>query len=162
MKRLLSILLCFFMALACYSQGTFKYCTNINGIWGKWNDSYSMFNSYYISKIQKQEFVIYNEYEHPSNYVMRFKVYGEMVDNDKKSRKQHLKSGEWYKLKGEVEIFTDAETFVSSFPRVASHDKPEIRSVKLPATIGIEPYKKHPITLNIWFDSYALGIMGNN
>ena len=92
---------------------------------------------------------------------MRFKVYGQMMDNDKKSRKQHIKSGEWYRLTGEVEIFTDTETFMNNFPHVASHNKPEMKSVKFPATINIEPYKKHPVILCIWFGGYGLGIAGS-
>ena len=158
MKRLLSILFCIFTVQACYSQGTFRYCTNINGIWDTWKNSYTV----YMSKIQNQEFIIYFCDNHPSDYIMRFKVYGQMYDNDKKSRKRHIKNKEWYQLKGEVEIFTDTETFAKKFPFVASHNKPEMKNVKVPATIGIEPYKTHPVTLNIWFDGYGIGLAGGN
>ena len=150
------------MALTSYSQGTFQYCTCINNIWGEWDDlspHLPFRGAYFIMKVNDREYIIYHQREHPSNYIMRIKAYSDMVDNDKKSRKQHYKSKEDYELKGEVEIFTDTETFIKGFPfQCPTHDRPEMRNNVMKATIKIAPYKERPQVFNIWFGNYGLAI----
>lgn len=158
MKRLLSFLAIAIISISCYAQGTFNYCTMRNGIWGEWKSSENPLDSYLIDKINDCEWVIYRYCNHPSNYLLRLKINNFHLDNDKKSRKEHLKNNQWYEFSGSVEIFTDPETFSQRFPFVPTYDKPEIRNMKIPAQIRIEPYKKKIQTINIFFDEVGLGL----
>ena len=156
MKRI--ILLAFFavVVISTHAQGNFRYATMKNNIWGKWETSFH--NSYVIDHIGDGDNIIYYKINHPSDYIFRVVCPAMHYDNDKKSRKEHLKNDEWYEFHGVVEIFTDPETFVSRFPYVASHDKPEIKSNVLPAIIRIAPYKKRIETVNIFFGDVGLGL----
>lgn len=133
-----------------------------NNIWGQWKESMTLSysNGYLIVKIDRGEYVIYKNFDHPSNYVFRVKINNFYIDKNKKSRKEHIKNNEWYEFTGIVEIYTDSETFISQFPYVPTHDKPEIKSNMFSARIKVEPYKKSPKTLNIFFDNVGLGLGG--
>jgi len=158
MKKYIAIVIFKIISLTCYAQGTFNYCTMINNIWGEWQNSENPFDRYYITKVGNNEWITYRYCEHPSNYLFKIKINNFYFDNDKKSRKAHIKNNQWYEFTGSVEIFTDAETFARQYPFVASHDKPEIRSLIIPARIRIEPYKKKIKTINILFDEVGIGL----
>lgn len=111
-----------------------------------------------IRSVGDGEYIIYSEYHHPSDYICRLKINNFNKDNDKKSRKYHLKNNIWYEYRGSIEIFTDSETFATNFPHVASYDKPEIKRNIIPAIIKVEPYKKEISLLNIFFDDVGLGL----
>lgn len=158
MKRLFCVLVVAVISLSCYAQGTFNYCTMRNGIWGEWESSVNPFDRYLINKINNNEWIIYRYCNHPSDYIFKLKINNFSFDNDKKSRKEHLKNNQWYEFTGSVEIFTDAETFAKKFPYVPTYDKPEIRKLTIPARIRVEPYKKKIQTINILFDEIGLGL----
>ena len=73
MKKLLVITLLSigFLSLSksSYSQSVeFQYNTLINGYWGEWKGtSYKLQGTW-------QEFVIFKEFDHPSNYIMKITI----------------------------------------------------------------------------------------
>lgn len=162
MKKIFVAFVLSLLSITAVGQGTFQYCTMKDNIWGEWKESiaYPYFSGYVVNSVGEGDYVIYNTFDHPSNYIFRVKINGFYVDKDKKSRKEHVKNNKWYEFTGIVEIFTDSDTFVSQFPHVPTKDKPELKSNSLPARIIVEPYKKHPKVLNIFFDGKGLGLEG--
>lgn len=150
--------LLFVITTYCCGQGTFSYSKLVNNYWGSYQycDGYLLFY-----QPQKNEFIIYYESGHPSDYIMRVTWHGNLYDADKKSRKEHYKKKEWYTLVGNVEIFSSPQTFIEDFPLWASRPSFGGKSTILPATIRIAPYKKRPTDLNILFDNYGIAISGN-
>ena len=158
MKRYILTLMISFVSLIVFSQGTFRYSTMRNKIWGKWRPSVTRIDQYLINKVNDNEWIIYRDYDHPSNYLIKFRIDNFYIDKDKKSRKEHFKNNQWYVFTGSVEIFTDAETFVRKFPFVPTYDKPEIKNLSIPARIKVQPFKKRIKTINIFFDDVGLGL----
>ncbi len=100
MKKLFCFLVVVFtIGKISFSQGVeFKYAKYIDGFWDKWEDSHL-----YVIRGNIDDFVIYYHYDHPSEYIMRIKIY--YYSEEKKLKKLRLKNG-WYEYDGIVEYFT--------------------------------------------------------
>lgn len=144
-----------------------------NGYWGQWkshttrygygipnSNEYSLYGNY-------SGFIIYKKGDHPSKYIFKFDTYGYRVP-DKKERKAHLKSNEWYEYSGSVEYYvTESYPTINAvlnayeFPYFncdsGSSGNPCVKRTAQ-AKIKIAPYKDRPKCYNIYFDNIAVGI----
>lgn len=145
----------------------FQYSKCINGIWGEWEKAYS-----YKIKGNYDDFILYDTYRHPSEYIMRIKIY--YYSEEKKSKKLRLKNG-WYEYSGVVEYFTtDYNSNYQNFnfkrwphgcltaegtditPII---DKKYVKVNQREAKINIQAYKgKGPRCYNIFFDNIGIAI----
>ena len=81
------------------SQEYKQACYYYDGYWSNWKIQFDW-------KIQGSYngFIIYNKYEHPSNYFFKFYVVGRIAP-DKKEIKQHYKTQTWWEYEGSVEYY---------------------------------------------------------
>jgi hypothetical protein len=166
MKKLILFL---FLLVSCaiYGQAQVKglqYCTMVDGYWSAWKYDYIV-----MLQGKYDEFIIYQSYDHPSDYSIKVKIYGMNMEVDKKERKRRIKENQWYEYRGSIEYYTNdyhpnvketlREQFLpGSFATAAqTGSKIHIR----PATIRIAPYKKRPVTYNILFDGLGIGLSLN-
>jgi len=102
-----------------------------------------------------------------------------IIDNfvipDRKTRKLHLKSNEWYEYSGYIEYWIDDDhpDFLSQTNRIhvsylPSNDqyrtfdgRPRIIK-RSKAIIKIEPFKKTPLVYNIWFEGIGFAFICYN
>lgn len=92
---------------------------------------------------------------------MKVKLFAMSVDNDKKAKKQRIKTDQWYEYTGTVEYYTNGlwdkfKDIVNQWPYVPDASYGEVHTVS--ATIKIQPYKKNPKVYNILFEGYGIGI----
>ena len=83
------------------------------------------------------------------------------IDNDKKAKKQRIKTDQWYEYAGSVEYYTNRlqdrfKDIINQWPYVTDASYGEVHNV--PAIIKIQPYKKNPKVYNIFFEGYGIGI----
>ncbi len=147
-----------------------KIAKCIDAIWGEWEtgSGYKLSGSY-------DNFVIYQSYKHPSNYIMRIKISN--YSNDRKAKKQHRASDGWYEYSGVVEYFTtdnDArcQKFdISTWPECHLSKKggyasgcdayvteEYVKVNQIPAIIRIAPYYGVSRCYNIYFNNIGIGI----
>lgn len=163
MKKILLLLFLSNFFISVFSQTYFNFCKLINGYWGQWECSnpYQFIEGGYLMQGTYDEFIIYEYGKHPSQYIMKVKLFAMRVEQDKKIKKKRIKSGEWYQYTGSIEYYTTGvlERFndiIQQWPYVpnSSNGKPHT----VAATIKIQPYKKKPETYNIFFENMGLGI----
>lgn len=172
MKRKVVSLL--FLVVSLYASAQIKICGYYDGYWGEWEEAYHT-NLYGMFDTTLPYLKIYGNYSgfctyqntaHPSTYSFKFQITNYVVP-DKKSRKEHLKSGKWYEYNGTVEYYVNNElptikqimkrsSIFGSFPLITPSTDTRKRNVN--ATIQIAPYKDHPRVYNIWFEGVAVGI----
>lgn len=146
----------------------FQYAKCINGIWGEWEKAYS-----YAIKGKYDDFILYDKYRHPSEYIMRVKIY--YYSEEKKAKKLRLKNG-WYEYSGVVEYYTtdyNSQYLNFNFERwphgcltakgtdiTPIIDKKYVKVNQREAKINIQAYKgKDPRCYNIYFDNIGIGII---
>lgn len=166
MKRLL---ICVVLCLASICAKAQLNSTNqyINGIWGAWKSvyPYSYSSSPDFQATGKlSDLIIFPTGSHPSNYICRLRILN-FAYPDKKTRKQHYKSGKWYVYKGILEwsvpedVTPTVKNFVATFPsRTAVKDG---RYYKSNVTVKVYPTKNYPygnLTYNIYFGDSGMGI----
>lgn len=168
MKRLL---ICVVLCLASICAKAQLNSTNqyINGIWGGWKSvypySYSSSPDFQATG-KPSDLIIYPTGSHPSNYICRLRIFG-FVRPDKKTRRQHYRSGERYFYKGILEwsvpkdVSPSVKNFVATFPsRTAAIE--DGRYYKSNVEVGVYPTINYPyghLTLNIYFvDNPGMGI----
>ena len=144
-------------------MNTRQICAYFDGYWSEWlslGDDVIFSGSY-------SSFVIYQQNEGPWDYFFKVSL-DEFKSPDKKSKKKHIKSGEWYEYTGKVEFYisddnTDIyEIFKKSkraafITKKAMGERPVKRIVRN-ATIRVKPYKRKPQVYNIFFDKVGVGI----
>lgn len=166
MKKLLICVVLSLISICAKAQlnSTNRY---INGIWGSWESVYS----YYSPNFQAtgkifSDLIIFPSGVHPSNYICRLRIL-DFVYPDKKTRRQHYRSGERYFYKGILEwsvpkdVSPSVKNFVATFPsRTAAIE--DRRYYKSNVEVGVYPTKNYPsghLTLNIYFvDNPGMGI----
>lgn len=166
MKKIILLIL-IFISINAYGQRAFSYCKYIKGYWGEWQNSVS-YSSGEVLQGTYDEFIIYYKTYHPSEYILKVKINGLVIESSKKEKarmKAAIKANTWYQYSGTVEYFTTSNTdFKQQFalwpngviaPKATDTDA---RSNIRPATITIQPFKKNPQVYNIWFDGYGIGI----
>lgn len=163
MKRILLALILLVIFTPIFCQTSFYFCKYINGYWGKWENSnpYTYIEGGYLIKGNYDEFIIYDYNNHPSQYIMKVKLFAMDVETDKKLKKQRIKSGQWYEYSGTVEYYTQGlwdkfKNIMHQWPNVPDASNGEIQTAS--ATIKIQPYKKRPEVYNIFFENIGLGI----
>ncbi|MCX2573659.1 hypothetical protein [Pedobacter sandarakinus] len=161
MKRLVTLWL---IALSTTAFGqNFGYNKRINDLWGNWeNPPYGLFVYKLIGTTDPyNEFIIYKAYDHPSKYIFKVTMFGQVVEMDKKKRKEAIKSGKWYEYPAMVEYYTANmsdrfEDLIVNWPIVSYSNESEKHYVA--ATVTIAPYKDKPKNYNIWFEGLGLAI----
>lgn len=154
-------------------KGQIKTCGYFDGYWGAWEENYFMdiFGRIdYTLPCQKvygdySGFCIYQAQAHPSYYSFRFKITN-YVEPSKKTKKEHLKSKQWYDYNGIVEYYvTDKYPTAKACVRSSSGNFPSVlpttegaKKKTVNARIQIAPYKDHPQVYNIWFEDVGVGI----
>lgn len=163
MKRILFMLLLFVCFIPIWGQTYFSYCKLINGYWGQWENSnpYRFIDGGYLLQGTYDEFIIYENGKHPSQYIMKVKLFAMRIEEDKKIKKKRIKSGEWYQYTGSVEYYTKdvLERFndiIQQWPYTSDTSNGKRHTVA--ATIKIQPYKKKPEVYNIFFENLGIGI----
>lgn len=163
MKKILFFILFSILFTPVFCQNYFNYSKLINGYWGEWISSnpYTYIDGGYLMKGTYDEFIIYEYGKHPSQYVLKVKLFHMAVDPNKKRKKKRVKSNEWYEYQGSVEYFTvneqeKLESIIHKWPYTP--DASVGKSHTVPATIKIQPYKKYPEVYNIFFEDNGLGI----
>ncbi|MCX3266462.1 hypothetical protein [Pedobacter agri] len=161
MKRLLTLLLVG-VSISAFSQ-SFSYNKRINDIWGDWEKPpYGMFVYKLIGTTDLyNEFIIYGVNDHPSKYILKVTMFGQVVETDKKKRKEAIKSGKWYEYPAMVEYYTANmsdrfKDIIGKWPLDGYNTDFEKHYV--PATVTIPPYKDKPVNYNIWFEDLGLAI----
>lgn len=151
-----------FISINIYGQQvSINSCKMLNGYWGAWQSNFGE-----VLQGTYDEFIIYNHQYHPSNYIMKVKIFGMQVEIDKKIKKKRIKEKRWYEYVGTVEYFTNISypDFKAQFnlwpsgilaPKAAENSS---HSNSRSATIKIQPYKKNPEVYNIFFEDYGIGI----
>ena len=163
MKKTLLILLLSIIYIPIFGQAQFNYCKLISGYWGQWEDSnpYRFIDGGYLMQGTYDEFIIYEKGKHPSQYIMKIKLFAMRVEKDKKAKRKRIKSGEWYVYSGNVEYYTynPSEKFINiiqQWPNTPNTSNGNVHHAY--ATIKIQPYKKNPEDYNIFFENTGLGI----
>lgn len=176
MKR--KVILLLFLVVSLYASAQIKICGYYDGYWGEWEDAYifSLYGGRNTVDESLPYLKIYGNYsgfstyantDHPSAYMFKFQISNYLAP-DKKTKKHHLKSNEWYEYSGVVEYFVKDEHDTikdilkrgSAFGRIPAIQStwPGARKRTAKATIKIAPYKDHPRVYNIWFEGVAVGI----
>lgn len=163
MKKISLILLLVIIPIASFSQIHFSFCKCINNYWGKWEhfNPYQTMSKGYVLDGTYNEFIIYAYDKHPSQYIMKVKLYAMSVDNDKKAKKRRIKENQWYEYTGSVEYYTHGlwdkfKDIINQWPFVPDASNGEVHTAS--ATIKIQPYKKNPKVYNIFFEGYGIGL----
>ena len=167
------ILFAFLLNLALVGKAQISTCANYDGYWGQWKSHTTRFMysspSYKYGLLGNYSgFTIYNRYDHPSNFVFKFLIYG-YSEPTKKEKKEHYKNNEWYEYSGAVEYYvterypTIKEVLKAwDFPiynsSSATSDNPCVKRKVYDAKIMIAPYKKRPRVYNLWFDDVGIAI----
>lgn len=153
-KYLLLFVLCFF-TFPCLGQ--IYTSVNIGGYWGKWKQS----SSYYTVQGHYDNFIIYDSYDHPSEYNFKVVITNYSVP-DAKTRRQHWNNKQWYTYYGYIEwkMPDDCEIkdVIDVFPVCPGSVSGKYKKIKRNATIKIAPYKKNPNVYNVWVDGYGIAI----
>lgn len=78
MKKIFVAFVLSLLSITAVGQGTFQYCTMKDNIWGEWKESmaYPYFSGYVVNSVGEGDYVIYNTFDHPSNYIFRVKING--------------------------------------------------------------------------------------
>lgn len=176
MKKILVLVTMMTVFLSASAQ--IKICAYYDGYWGEWEDAYifSLYGGRNTVDESLPYLKIYGNYsgfstyantDHPSAYMFKFQISNYLAP-DKKTKKHHLKSNEWYEYSGVVEYFVKDEhdTIKDILKRGSAFGRiPAIQSTwsgarkrTAKATIKIAPYKDHPRVYNIWFEGVAVGI----
>lgn len=163
MKRILLILVLFVCFIPTWGQTYFSFCKLINGYWGQCESSnpYTYIEGGYILQGTYDEFIIYEHGKHPSQYIMKVKLFAMRIEEDKKIKKKRIKSGQWYQYSGSVEYYTKRElerfsNIIQTWPYTPNTSNGKCHTVA--ATIKIQPYKKKPEVYNIFFENLGIGI----
>jgi len=167
-KRFLAILV--FMMIVITMEAQIQTNSWHDGYWGQWKshssridyryNEYSLYGGY-------SGFIIYKKNAHPSEYIFSFQINSYVVP-DKKTIKYHQKNNIWYEYSGTVEYYVteryptiEAVLREFEFPyfnrNSGSPGNPCVKRTTN-ATIKIEPYKKHPVCYNIYFDNIGVAI----
>ena len=172
---LLLVLIPFFLQ----AQITISTSAYVHGYWTNWEQRYSSnpwacndllcamtYNSF-------SEGNVFNgmEFRNPSlqkwEWCFKFEV-NTYIRSDKKERKNHLNSNQWYEYQGWVEYYvTDEYPTIEKvlehyqFPMVDPNGMGARAKRRTKATIRIAPYKKEPECFNIYFDGVGVGISFN-
>ena len=109
MKKLSLIILFVIIPITSFCQTYFSFTKCINNYWGEWKYSnpYRTIDGGYLLNGTYDEFIIYAYDKHPSQYIMKVKLFAMSVDNDKKAKKQRIKTDQWYEYTGTVEYYTN-------------------------------------------------------
>lgn len=160
-------------------------CVHIHGYWTDWvqrNGDYSRELDYSARKNDATETFMGMEFRQkgadPWQWCFRFYV-DNYIKPDKSTRKQHLKSNEWYVYTGTVEYYvTDDYPTIEEvldtfrFPIIPAsgdfgwgyskikYDRPRVKRTAK-ATIKIAPHKDMPECFNIYFDNIGIGLSFN-
>ena len=172
MKKILFLIVIVITSLTASAQ--IKVCAYYDGYWGEWeeayqSDLYGMLNPtlpYLKIYGNYSGFCTYQNTVHPSNYSFKFQITNYTIP-DKKTKKEHLKSGKWYEYSGTVEYYVNEElptikdilkrgSIVGRFPTISQSYGTYRRIAN--ATIQIAPYKDYPQVYNIFFDGVGVGI----
>lgn len=161
MRRSL-ILLLLTVSTTAFGQN-FSYNKCINGLWGNWEQPPYRTFVYKLTgdKDLYNEFIICAPYEHPSKYIMKVTMFGQVVEKDKKKRKEALKSKTWYEYPAMVEYYTlnMADRFKDVIGRWPLDGyNTDFEKHYVPATVKIAPYKDKPDSYNVWFEDYGLAL----
>ena len=184
-KKKYFALLCFIclLPLISFSQAMFSYSKHIDGFWGEWEQAYSYTNYdrsytvYYYLQGTYDDFVVYKNHEHPSNYIMRVKINGmnqylKKSKENKRRKRRFEKNKADYEFSGTAEIIvaansllgevSDLGTFIEKFPstNVKATDK-HSKKLTIPIKVYFEPFVGKPGTYNISLGSkkgLAIGI----
>ena len=78
----LVVVLLFLPALS-FAQRTIKIARLVNGYWGEWERNYL-----FVAQGTFDEFVIYMQFDHPSQYVLKVKINGFRNDISKEEKKK--------------------------------------------------------------------------
>ena len=169
MKRsifVLSVFLWIFMLSPNSMKGQsklFDYNICVNGYWGNWKNSYLGIGieKFYING-KSDNFIIHSSLLHPSNYIMKVVINNFVLDTDKKSKKERMKSNTWYEYSGTVEYYTEltfqnfgefTEYWPYSYWNTSNGKKHVVK-----AKIKIAPYEDYPQLYNIFFENYGVAI----
>lgn len=157
MKKFFLFFLLTWFSSSVYSTSWIKSAIYQNNIWYPWKkSSYVKMSGYY------GQFSVHDELDGSSYFYFRVTINNFSIP-DKKTRKAHLKSDEWYEYTGYIEYWIDddhmdflscLETYAIPIKAVPWHHfdgRPSIIK-KSPATIKIAPYEKYPVTYNLWFE----------
>lgn len=150
-------LLVMFSPLESHAQNyELSFACFYDGYWGDWHNTsnYNIWGNY-------GGFIVYDSYEHPSNYGFKFQI-NSYTQPSKDEIKAHWKSQQPFVYQGVVEYYVDqycptAKDAIKNYPIFVSKSESAIKKISA-AEIRILPYKKHPVCYNIFFDDVGFAI----
>ena len=174
------LLILIFIPFVCEAQvSTLKTCAYVHGYWTNWTTR-NVDYGYLGNSNQLRMMVRYNtntgvlvgmefrdKYANEWDWCFKFEIDNYHRTN-KKERKAHMKSNQWYEYSGWVEYYvTDdyptiekvLETY--KFPLIEPNGQTSRAKRRARATIKIAPYKKEPECFNIYFDGVGVGVSFN-
>lgn len=157
MKKSFLLLFLILLSTSVYSTSWIKTALYQNNIWYPWEKGSNV-----VQSGTYNQFSVHSSYEDSSHFYFRITINNFSIP-DKKIRKAHLKSDEWYEYTGYIEYWIDDEhmNFLSCMsgnciPIAAcpwtKFDKTPSIIKKTYATIKIAPYDKYPNTYNVLFE----------
>ena len=129
-----------------------------DGYWGSWynTSNYNIWGNY-------GGFIVYNSYEHPSNYRFKFQI-NSYTQPSKDEIKAHWRNKQPFVYYGTAEYYvSDIDTTIKQIlknygmPVLTSSSSNAVKRT-VSAEIRILPYKKHPVCYNIFFDDVGFAI----
>lgn len=178
MKKLLLFLVIAIPLFANAQIATFKTCANVHGYWTSWQPRNQYYQYVGMSSNEMEFMISYNrdskvfkglEFRKASanEWDWCFKVeINNYTRPDKKERKAHEKSKQWYEYSGWVEYYvTDEYPTVEKvletykFPLISPKGETARAKRRARATIKIAPYKKEPTCFNVYFDGVGVGFV---
>lgn len=166
LRRLnIAILMLFTINTTSYAQAVVKsVCNYIDGYWGEWNQPAYQLNI----QGNYDNFIIYDSFYHPSNYMVKIIINNFRYNIDKKEKKRRRKENLFYEYSGIIEFYLLTNESPSTtkqwvynwnsrnfIPQKDDNIFPS-KKIEYPAIIKIEPYKDLPTTYNIFFDGYGI------
>lgn len=157
MKRILLLIAVTLLPFIGYSQyynttADIQNSFYADGFWGGWKNNYSL-----VPRITNNGFVLYENGNHPSEWVMKAEF---TPDANKKRIKARYKTKEWEKIPCTVTFRTLHGNLKKAMQLEELSSKGHYREIKQNGIIMIEPYKvkRGMRTFNIAIGEYGLGI----
>lgn len=176
MKKLLLFLVIAIPLFANAQITTFETCANVHGYWTSWQPRNQYYQYLGTSSNEMKYMISYNRYSKVFNglefrkasanewdWCFKVEIYN-YTRPDKKERKAHEKSKQWYEYSGWVEYYvTDEYPTIEKvletykFPLISPTGETARAKRRARATIKIAPYKKEPTCFNVYFDGVGVG-----
>lgn len=160
-KRIITILLGVLLISGCgVYKNNISYCQYIGGYWGRWKnyyeyDTYGGYGTRWAYWGEKDNFVVYRQGDHPSDFSYRITILS--FDENK------LPKDEWKEYRGYVEYHSYDPSYSSGNSEYfVRHQLPELSSsgnyvIKRWATIKVKRGSPS-YTYNVLFDNVGFGV----